>query len=282
MKNKRIITTLVVLILLTTVVINIIYNNNTLRITEYKIENNLIPENFNNYKILQISDFHNNKNIKEKLISKIKEEGPDVIMITGDFIDSRKTNEEVSLSLIEEIIDIAPVYFVTGNHEQRINDYPEFEEKLETLGVHVLRNELTKLEKNGETINLIGIDDMAFLDTSSLLEERNIKFKTILTTLVEKEENFSLLLSHRPEYFEEYVENNIDLVLSGHTHAGQIKLPLIGGIYAPNQGLFPKYIYGSYKKNNTTMIVSAGLGNSLIGIRSWNNPEVVTVILKRK
>ena len=102
---------------------------------------------------------------------------------------------------------------------------------------------------------------------------------SILTELLDEEDGYTILLSHRPELFEVYAENNIDLIFSGHAHGGQFRIPFVGGLIAPNQGLFPKYDAGIYEEGNTTMVVSRGIGNSIVPFRINNRPEIVLVEL---
>lgn len=265
----------IILALLTAIVI---IGNNMIEVTNYKITSENLPTEFNGYKIAQISDFHNKKKY-ESILEKLKETAPNIIVITGDFIDSRKTKTEISLSFAKELIKIAPCYYVMGNHESRLtNIYPDFEKSLKEIGITVLRNEKAILEKNGAEITLIGIDDPRLQGKTKGKEYACQVIKDELS-IFNNEENYKIVLSHRPEVFKEYVNANIDLALTGHAHGGQAILPFIGGIIAPNQGFFPKYYKGIYQENNTKMIVSRGIGNSLCPIRFNNHPEIVIVEL---
>lgn len=249
-----------------------------IEVTNYKITSENLPTEFNGYKIAQISDFHNKKKY-ESILEKLKEAAPNIIVITGDFIDSRRTKTEISLSFAKELIKIAPCYYVMGNHESRLtNIYPDFEKSLKEIGITVLHNEKAILEKNGAEITLIGIDDPRLQGKPKDKDYACQVIKDELS-IFNNEENYKIVLSHRPEVFKEYVNANIDLALTGHAHGGQAILPFIGGIIAPNQGFFPKYYKGIYQENNTKMIVSRGLGNSLCPIRFNNRPELVIVEL---
>ena len=136
------------------------------------------------------------------------------------------------------------------------------------------------LERNASLVSLIGIDDPNFSNDNgssvgiSMLPE---DIRNLVST-----DSFTILLSHRPEYFSQYVSADFDLVFSGHAHGGQFRLPFIGGLVAPNQGLFPKYDAGLFKESNTNMIVSRGIGNSIIPLRFNNRPEIVLVELRTK
>ncbi|MEE0880578.1 MAG: metallophosphoesterase, partial [Turicibacter sp.] len=165
-----------------------------------------------------------------------------------------------------------PIYFVTGNHEAWINHYDELEKKLLELGVHILRNESISLEINNQYIELIGIDDPEF----GVSVDNNLT-KTLKTTVTD---SYKILLSHRPEAFKTYVSSGVNLVLSGHAHGGQFRLPVIGGLVAPNQGFFPEFEEGIHTKHQTTMIISRGLGNSIIPQRLFNRPHLIEITLK--
>ena len=154
--------------------------------------------------------------------------------------------------------------------------YQILEKKLLEAGVVILHNRSINLTKNKETIQLAGLDDPNFTDRDSTLHKSILKTKLQEMDLTE---DYCVLLSHRPESFSAYVSENIDLVLSGHTHGGQFRLPFIGGVAAPHQGFFPKYDAGEFFENHTTMIISRGIGNSIIPIRFNNRPELVIVEL---
>ena len=199
-------------------------------------------------------------------------------MITGDLIDSTKTNVDIAIDMIKEIIEIAPVYYVTGNHEARTNEYDNLKSQMIELGVKILENEAQEIQLNNSTINILGINDPSFYKESDILDSKIVKNN--MENIQYNEDNFTILLSHRPEVFKIYVEKNIDLVFTGHAHGGQIRLPFIGGIIAPNQGTFPEYTDGIYREKDTTMVVSRGIGNSIIPFRVNNRPELMIVELK--
>lgn len=258
------------------------YENTALQVTRYEIVDNKIPENFNNYRIIQISDFHNtiSKKLSSELVEKIKEQEPNIIVVTGDLIDSRKTDINVAINFLKVIKDIAPIYYVTGNHEARLTEYKKLKEEMNNLGINVLENQYIELQKNDSSLNLIGVNDPSFANEFGVEDSEIIKSEI---NILDYDENiYTILLSHRPELFNTYVSENINLIFSGHAHGGQIRIPFIGGIVAPNQGLFPKYTSGKYEEKNTTMIVSRGIGNSIIPFRINNRPELIVVELKHK
>ena len=174
---------------------------------------------------------------------------------------------------------IAPVYYVTGNHEARIEEYEELITGLEKAGVHVLDNESVEIENSGDRIALAGMKDPSFV-TDYLFGDSQTVAKNALAEFISDEDIYTVLLSHRPELFESYVECRADLVFSGHAHGGQFRFPFVGGVVAPNQGLFPKYDAGVYSKEGTYMIVSRGIGNSILPFRINNRPEIVLVELQ--
>lgn len=250
------------------------WSNDNIILTEDTYINENIPSSFNGYKILQISDFNNKENTSSILIEYTKEVNPDIVVITGDYINSERSTEyNIDYSYIEEIIKKYPIYFITGEQEQDSLCYETFKNKLETLGVEVLDNESIELTKNDDKITLVGLND------SSFFYENLSEFKNKLKEL-NVSNNFTILLSHRPELIDIYTENNISLVLSGHALGGQIKLPFVGTLYSSNQGFYPNYTNGFYTQNNTTLYVSRGIGNTFIPIRLFNNPEVNVITLK--
>jgi len=258
------------------------FENNGIVISNYDIKSKTLPEAFNNFKIVQLSDLHSKDFYKDNntLVAKIKSQKPDIIVITGDLVDRRKYNEEIAISFIDKIKPIAPIYYVNGNHEGWSGKFASLEKKLKESGVFVLRNESVFYEKGKEKIQILGVDDPAF-NTTGFSEDYMNEDIMKGELLKVNNNNFRILLSHRPEFFELYVDNNIDLVFTGHAHGGQIIIPFIGGLYSPNQGLWPKYYEGMHAKNSTTMVLSRGLGNSVAPQRIFNRPEIVSVTLKR-
>lgn len=260
-----------------------LYNQNTnLKETEYLIESDKLPKTFSGYKIAHISDFHNtnSRRIKSKIIEVLNKNKPDIIVITGDLIDSRRTNILNAKEFLKSVVSIAPVYYVLGNHESRLYDVQSLTNEVQDVGVKVLRNVSEKIERQGEHIEVLGIDDPAFYIPLENNYEIRQKVDNVLETVLKDSNNFKILLIHRPELLDIYAKYKFDLVLTGHAHGGQIRLPLIGGIIAPGQGFFPKYTTGIYKENNTHMILSRGIGNSKFPFRINNRPEIIIANLK--
>lgn len=279
-KRKRIIVLCILITVLFAVILWIAWGNTALELNTYTIKSDKLPESFSGYRIAHVSDLHNTQigDKNAKLLKMIEESEPDMIAITGDLIDSRNTNVAVALQFAEKAIQIAPCYYVTGNHEARIPEYEELKNGLVKLGVVVLENASVEIEHNDEKILLMGVDDPSF-QTDYLLGDAESIMKTKLQTLTSENDAYMVLLSHRPELFDTYVESGVDLVLSGHAHGGQFRLPFVGGLVAPNQGLFPKYDAGMYANADTIMIVSRGIGNSIIPFRFNNRPEVLLIEL---
>ncbi len=280
MKNKlKVIGILSVFSLL--LVVWIIWGNTALVFHEQTIKNSRIPSGFSGFRIAQISDLHNAEfgEENEKLLSMLEACEPDMILITGDLVDSRKTDIETGIVFSRKAAMIAPTYYVTGNHEARIEEYEDLIVGLEKAGVRILQNESVILERSGEMIAVAGIEDPSFV-TDYLFGDSETFTKDALSGIVREEDTYTVLLAHRPELFDTYVECKADLVFSGHAHGGQFRLPFIGGFVAPNQGLFPKYDSGLYSKDGTDMMVSRGLGNSILPFRINNRPEIVLVELQ--
>ena len=280
MKNKKTLTIVIAFIVLClTLGTLIVYDNFKLDITEYNLENDNLPESFNELKIIHLSDLHNTEFGKdnEKLLRIIKEQEPDAVFVTGDTIDGFYTNIQIPINLLKEILKICDVYFVVGNHESRVNTniHTEFIDTLSEIGVIVLKDDSAYIEKDGERIQVIGLKDAS--DYKIDYSEDYTEKITQTINILDDKNTFSILLSHHPELFPEYKNTDIDVVFSGHAHGGQFRLPFIGGIIAPEQGLFPEYDAGVFTENNTTMVVSRGLGNSIIPVRINNSPEVIVL-----
>ncbi|VVM35005.1 predicted phosphohydrolase [Terribacillus sp. AE2B 122] len=277
--KKRFLFTLIAIIAL---VFFFYFQNNSIVITESTISSKRIPASFNDYKIVQLSDLHSKTfgNRQNVLVEKVSNTNPDLIVFTGDLVDSKNYNEDTSLNLIRELIHIAPIYFVTGNHEWWSGKFDILEKELNDIGVKVLRNTNDVISKGDEKIQIIGIDDPAYVNDS--YTERSITEGAIENSVEGMEDDyFKILLSHRPEFLSIYSKYGIDVVFSGHAHGGQVRIPFVGGLVAPNQGFLPKYTAGKFDLDNTSMFVNRGLGNSTIPLRIFNRPEIIVLTLSR-
>ncbi len=258
----------------------IYWQNNTIVVSKYEYKNQQVPSQFTGFTIMQLSDLHNHDfgDNGRQLITKVRENQPDIIVFTGDLIDAYRTKMDVAFTIVDQLRDIAPMYYVVGNHEARITNYPEFESGLRARGVHVLRNELAWITEAGAKFALVGLDDPDFFETWRTDEKKTMK--EVLTSLqLQAEDALQILLAHRPEYLDFYAEQQVPLVLSGHAHGGQIRVPFTEGLFAPGQGLFPTLTSGVHQQGETSLIISRGLGNSAFPIRVQNQPEIVIVTL---
>ena len=276
---KKQITWLIIFIAFLLLIAWIVFENSHLEINEWHVASQKLPEAFDGFRIVQISDLHNaefGKN-NEKLLSLLKQADADIIVMTGDLIDSRKTDLEAALSFAKEAALIAPTYYANGNHEARETVYEQLKQGLLDCGVAVLENKRTDLTIGSSTIHLIGMNDPAFAGqyTDAGMKQT---VENQLSEIVPDNNRYKILLAHRPEYFSIYAQH-VDLAFCGHAHGGQFILPFIGGLAAPGQGLLPEYYSGLYEKNGAHMIVSRGIGNSIIPFRINNNPEIVVAEL---
>ncbi len=280
--KKRLLIILTSVILVLGVLVGLIaWGNKALMVTEITIESQKLPESFEGFKIAHVSDLHNDEFGKDnvKLISLIENCNPDIIAITGDIFDCHHTDVDVAIAFAEKASEIAPCYYVAGNHEQRVPEaYERLLNSFEEIGITVLDNKAVKIERAGQSINVLGVSDPGF-ETDYLFGDTESVMRTHLQEIATDNESFNLLLSHRPELFDVYEDFDLDLVLTGHAHGGQFRLPFVGGLYAPNQWLFPEYDAGLYTEDGTNMIVSRGIGNSLFPFRINNRPEVIMVTL---
>lgn len=256
-------------------------SNATVGVTHYTLISEKLPDPFNQYKIVQLSDLHDaiyGEN-HEVVVDKVKLIAPDVIFITGDLIDSNRYQLEQSLRLVEELQTVAPLYYVTGNHEIATNDIERIKDALEKLGVYVLTDEAYRITRTPDHSIVIG----GIEDPLGSVQEDDVAVEASIQRTFEQVPNelFKILLSHRPEPFEVYVEQGMDVVFSGHAHGGQFRIPGIGGLVSPGEGWFPKYTSGVHEKNGSHLIVSRGLGNSIVPIRIFNQPEIVVVTLQQ-
>lgn len=281
LSKKALISVCTLIAVLLVLIIWTIWGNTALMVSTVTVSSNRIPTAFNGFLIAQVPDLHNavfGENNAE-LLQILSECKPNIIVVTGDLVDAEHTDIDVALDFAKEAAHIAGTYYVTGNHEGSLSQYDELKTGLESMGVVVLEDASMQLEYNGEKVTLIGLSDPSFTLKGNMLGEVPAMVDTKLRGLIGDKDDYTILLSHRPELFETYVNCGVDLVLSGHAHGGQFRLPFIGGLVAPNQGLFPKYDAGLYTKGDTNMIVCRGLGNSIIPIRFNNRPEIVLLEL---
>ena len=274
------------LIMIVLAVIYYFLQLNWISVTTHVIHLDDLPKEFDGYKIVQLSDLHNQEfgYENERLIERINQIKPDIIVMTGDMLTNTRevsTNGDVLIKLVESLNQQYPIYYVTGEHEEGLyyedrNKYQidgtkeDYEEKLSQFGVTVLNDEQVTITRQDATINVYGLkeDLSGDIQIDKRLGQSN-------------KEEVTILLSHRPTYFDDYTKWGADLIFCGDTHGGMIRLPVIGGILSA-EGFFPEYDGGLFRKENSVMVVSRGLGNNPIPLRINNRPEIVEVILKSK
>lgn len=255
--------------------------DNRLEITHYTIESSKIPKQFDGYRIVQISDYHCDS--MPGLANEIRNEAPDLIVSTGDLVHDRGSYAP-ALRLTERLVQIAPVYMVTGNHDVWRSDYHKLERELMDLGANMLHNERVFLKRDGAQIALSGIDDPFAVDSDRIAKAVQDALKKLSPY-----EGYDILLFHRANLLDQVKRHGFELVLAGHMHGGQFRFPGLGGFVSPKSNLsssshvfFPKYFGGYYRSDDTDMIVNRGLGNPMIIPRVFNRPELVTITLKHQ
>ena len=270
------------LIIISICVLWFYWSNHYIEVTNIQIYDELIPKEFDEFVLVHISDLHNAQfgDKQQVLLDKISNANPDIITITGDLIDCNHTNLNTAIEFIDGAVKLAPIYYVTGNHEAWSEEYSDLKKYLKKMNVLILEDEAVFLKQGEKTLRLIGLDDPDFMLPNDLFGEKKDMVNKKLQDIIAKDNSYyTILLSHRPELVEVYSNHSINLVLSGHAHGGQFRIPFIGGVIAPNQGFFPTYTEGKYNVNQTQMIVNRGLGNSIIPFRVNNRPEIVVIEL---
>ena len=259
-----------IIIILILILIFLIYNH--IQISKIHVSRPILYNSKLNkeLRLTQISDYHNNTKIhQDKLFKEIKDFNPHIILLTGDIIDSKTKDLDSTMDLIKKIQSINPnIYFVRGNHEIGNKHEDKFIYKIKETGIQILDNENQVVNLDDEKINICGV--------SFYINRKD--YEKSLKGIDEK--NFTLMLSHSPNRPMAYTTGLEDLILSGHTHGGQVRLPIIGSIVVPGQGFFPKYDKGIYELENTTLYIDSGLGNSLLPLRLFNRIQISNIIIK--
>ena len=247
----------------------------------YTIESEKVNEPV---RLALITDLHSDKYGKNQstLVEAVKEQNPDVVLFSGDIFDDEKGYENAELT-IKRLAELYPCYYVTGNHEYWGYDVATILEKVASSGAVILSGNCITLEIKGQTLNICGVDDpdVVKYQTGGTAISQQLE-NAEAAALAAGTEHYTILLSHRPELYEIYQNYAFDLVLCGHAHGGQWRIPfLLNGLYAPHQGLFPEYAGGRYDYNTGTMIVSRGLARESTPIpRIFNRPELVIVDIR--
>jgi len=260
----------------------LIDSNARLVTTTYELNYPNLPEAFDGYRIVVLSDVHaavfGGEN--EGLVNRVRDAGPDIVAITGDLIDGTgkmATDEQIAIAqaLAARLLTIAPVYYITGNHDWDSHALRALLDALEETGVKTLRNRYALQEAGGDAIVLAGTDDPN--GPADMIKPEDFVGKIIAA----EGGSFIVMLEHRNNNLRLYSELGVDLVLCGHAHGGIIRLPFTDGLIGPRRDLFPTYTSGVYAMGGTNMVVSRGVGNHTGFPRFLNNPEVVVVELKR-
>lgn len=286
MKNKKIIFFLILI-----VVFLYTYSIKKVDITRYTVKSDKVSKQFDNYTIVQLSDFHSKgyKDTTGIIINEIEKINPDIIVMTGDMISWDVENIDELERLINELAPKYPTYYINGNHEElaeilKSKEYENFINDIKSLGVSVLKNNYIELIRDEESINLYEIDIPLDGPTGLYVTEEQLDDNYINDVLGKVDESeFNILLAHNPLFIDDYSRWGADLVLSGHMHGGIIRIPIIGvGIASPEKDYFPKYDAGEFKMGNTIMIVNRGIGASSSGLRVFNKPEISVIKLKNE
>ena len=279
--------TIVFLVIVLIIIGALYYGNNTVEISRYQIYSTRLPAEFDNFKILQLSDLHSKQfgNENWRLLRIINKEKPDIIAMTGDMVSTSDDNYETFYELSRNLAKRYKVYYIVGNHEQILMD-DRIIHFLESNGVTVLDNEKVKIEGKNSSINLYGLwfnlkyyKDMNDPYTKDLYYDLNAMQKTLG---IPNTKEYNILLTHNPMYFPTYAQWGADLTLSGHVHGGVIIIPFKGGLLSPERDFFPEYYGGLYSIEERKMIVNRGLGNGKFGIRIFNRPEVSVITLSNE
>lgn len=267
------------------------FNNRSIVTTEYRIGASATGTGTEALRIAQVSDLQSRIFGKgqKNLLQKVKEANPDIIVITGDLVDRNFTNYEAAMQAVRGLSEIAEVLYVQGNHEQSLSadDYANFLGDAEKY-MKILFNKRYEFKKCGKKYIFGGLSQAVIDESRGYNRDNRNHDEKIIIEAAEKifdgaGKGFRILLAHEPQLFEIYAKTPCDLVLTGHAHGGQFRIPFIKkGIYSPEQGLFPKYFQGVHEKQREDgsrfeMVVSRGLGNSKFPIRLFNRPEIVFV-----
>lgn len=264
------------------------YQNNKIQITRFNVASNTND----NIRVLQLSDLHSKEfgNSNKVLFNKIIGEQPDIVVATGDLIDSSMKKIDNIVYFLAKVNNEIPVFYIPGNNEMRCNRLKEILYKLMSNNITVLSNEIKTIKIKSTIINILGLVENRVDDGELFYEKVKSKYEgkesDYLLTKLEKMNGLKLVLSHYPENYEAnkdiaYNRYKFDIMFSGHAHGGQFILPFIGGLFAPGQGILPKYYSGIYGKDNK-LIVSRGLGNSGFPLRLLNRPNIVVVEILRE
>lgn len=247
--------------------------------TRYELQSKNVK---NAVRIVHISDMHSTS--FKNIIKKIDDEKPNIIAITGDLINDKRKNQDKMLEYVNEMSKIALVFYVTGNHERRLDNFDEIMKKISESGAHVLLDRCETVNVNDSNITILGLDEkQGTFEAYKQMAKGTFKYRdsSIYFDMINDFDGFKLVLSHFPENFAlindlSYNKYDFDLMLAGHAHGGQLRLPFIGPVLSPGQGWFPKYACGKHG-DRPCLIVSRGMGNSEFPLRLFNHPEIIVI-----
>lgn len=277
-KCRRIL--LVLIILLVTLGLDILWSMTALQTTTYEFTSSKISEPV---RFVFLSDLHcrNFGKHNQELCKCIADQKPDFIALVGDIINRSSTKNEIDevCSFIKDLTKIAPVYYSLGNHEEQYisTNGDEVLQQIESASAILLNDTYIDVDVHGQSLRLGGMIKLAYLAVEKEGDEANIFLDNFCNT-----DRLKIMLNHRPEgfYFGDACQVwSVDFILSGHTHGGLIRLPFIGGLYAPIQGAFPEVYYGEYKFENNLMVITSGLAGHGMIPRINNPPEIVVIDL---
>lgn len=289
------------------------WSDKAVQTTEYPYEDRMVPAVFDGFRIVQVSDLQSQYfgAGQRGLLAAVRKAEPDIIVFTGDLLDRNHTDYEASLTAVEGLLEIAPVYFVNGNHELALPQecVSQMYDKMESIGVRVLMDETAVIEKDGGSLYIGGLSEEVLYESkmrgSAVSGEHGHSRRKVSDTDIDGDylrgamkkltdemdsSGLFVLLVHEPQFFETYAGDKVNLIFAGHAHGGQIRLPFTEGLFAPGQGILPKMTSGIHRKmgtpgadrtTETTMVISRGLGNSTFPFRVFNRPEIVVVTLKQ-
>lgn len=287
---KTMIKIIILLLLLLGFALFLNWSNKALVTTGYQYESHDLPAAFEGYRITQVSDLQSEYfgEGQVDLLRMVKDTDPDIIVFTGDLIDRNHTDYDAARTAMAGLLDIAPVYYINGNHEMALNEEKigAFYDELADMGVQVLFDRHISITKDDGVIHLLGLSEHTVFRCKDNIRSNKVRAdETMLKTAIEElsadveAKDFVVLLTHEPQYLDVYASPKIDLIFAGHAHGGQIRLPFTDGLYAPGQGTLPKMTSGMHQSGTSTLVISRGLGNSTFPFRVFNRPEVVTVDL---
>ena len=275
-------------ILIITIILLCLYYNQILKCEYYMVPKEELPQAFWGSKIVMLADLHNQEFGKRniRLLEKIKRENPDYIMIAGDMlVKGEQLKTEHMQKFLVDLLNICPVYYAPGNHEEYLErkfekegSYQEFVQEIERYGVKYLANQSCYIEKANQKIRVTGLHLQKHF-FARFYEKVTMEKEDLEELIGKSEECYDILIAHNPNYFSVYEKWGADLVLSGHVHGGMVILPFLGGIISTTYELFPTYDFGMFQSGSTRMVLSRGLGTHTIKLRLFNVPEISVIML---